>query len=158
MSEITYYSKEGLDKIKKELNELKNVTRRDITEQIAEARDKGDLSENAEYDAAKDKQAMVEYKISQLETIVAHARILDKKNLDHSKTHILSTVEIKNHNTKKKVKYTLVAESEADFKIGKISIKSPIGKALIGKEKGDIVDVKVPAGTLKLEILNILED
>jgi transcription elongation factor GreA len=158
MSSFTYLSKEGYEKIKKELHHLKTVERPDISKQIAEARDKGDLSENAEYDAAKDAQGMLEYRIAKMEETLANAKIIDDKNIDNSKVYLLSTVYIKNHNTKKDLKYKLVSEDEANHKEGKISIKSPIGSALMGKVKGDVVDAKVPAGTIKLEILDITRE
>ncbi len=155
MAEKNYYSKEGYQKLKDELHRLKTVERSDIAKQIAEARDKGDLSENAEYDAAKDAQGMLEMRIAKLEEVVATAHILENNNLDTSKAYILSFVKIKNHNTNREVTYQLVSENEADHKAGRISIKSPIGKALLGKCKGDILKVEVPAGTIKLEILEI---
>lgn len=155
MADISYYSKEGYEKLRAELHHLKTVERPDISKQIAEARDKGDLSENAEYDAAKDAQGMLEMKIAKLENTMANARILDSSNMDTSKVLLLCTVEIYNHKTKKNQKYVVVSENEADHKVGKISVQSPIGKALIGKKKGDIVEVEVPAGTIKLEIIDI---
>lgn len=158
MSSFTYLSKEGYEKIKKQLHHLKTVERPEISKQIAEARDKGDLSENAEYDAAKDAQGMLEYRIAKMEETLANAKIIDDKNIDNSKVYLLSTVYIKNHNTKKDLKYKLVSEDEANHKEGKISIKSPIGSALMGKVKGDVVDAKVPAGTIKLEILDITRE
>lgn len=155
MSDIRYYTEEGLRKIKEELNEMKSVQRPSISHQIGEARDKGDLSENAEYDAAKEAQGMLEAKISQLETIVANARIIDESQLDDSKVLILSTVKIKNVDNGMEIEYTLVAESEADLKAKKISIDSPIGKGLLGKEVGDIADIQVPNGIMKFEIVEI---
>ncbi len=155
MSEISYYSQEGFEKLQEELKYFKTVKRPEISKQIAEARDKGDLSENAEYDAAKDAQGMLEMHISKLEHNIANARILNDKSIDNSKAYILSTVKILNHNTGKEHKYTLVSESEADHKTGKISVKSPIGKGLIGKPVGTTVEVDVPAGKIKLEILEI---
>lgn len=154
-TEIKYYTPEGLQKLKDELQQLVMVERPSISRQIAEARDKGDLSENAEYDAAKDAQAMLEMKISKLENIIANARVLDDQEIDNSKAFILSTVVIFNHNLNKDLTYVLVAPEEADHKLGKISIQSPIGKAIIGKSVGDIVDVEVPAGTIKIEIKSI---
>lgn len=158
MSEISYYTKEGLEKLQEELRQLKTKGRSDIAKQIQEAREKGDLSENAEYDAAKDAQGLLEAKIVQMENTVANARIIDESNIDISKVMILSTVYLKNHNTKKEVKYTLVSESEASMKEGKISVKSPIGQALLGKKIGDTVEVSVPAGKLKLEVLKIARE
>jgi transcription elongation factor GreA len=155
MSDIRYYTEEGLQKLKDELNHLKTVERPSISQQIAEARDKGDLSENAEYDAAKEAQGLCEAKIAQLETIVANARIIDESQLDDSKVLILSKVKIKNVANGIQLEYTLVAENEADLKAGKISIDSPIGKGLLGKEVGDIADIEVPNGIMKFEILEI---
>jgi transcription elongation factor GreA len=155
MSQLTYYTEEGLAKLKAELDQLKKVERPAISAQIAEARDKGDLSENAEYDAAKEAQGMLEMKISKLENLVSNARIVDEKDLDVSKALILSTVRLKNLAMKKEMSYTLVAENEADLKAGKISVESPIGKGLLGKKVGDVAEILVPNGTLKLEILEI---
>lgn len=155
MSQLRYYTEEGLAKLKKELHELRTVDRPSISAQIAEARDKGDLSENAEYDAAKEAQGMLEMKIAKLESIVSNARIVDESQLDNKKALILSTVRLLNQNMKKEVSYTLVAESEADLKSGKISIESPIGKGLLGKEVGDVAEIAVPSGVLKLEVLEI---
>ena len=152
---FVYLTRERIVEIEKELKEMKINGRKAMAEKIAEARAHGDLSENAEYDAAKDAQGMLEFKISKLQNIIATARILDDKKIDSSKAYILSTVKILNHNTSKKVEYKLVSEKEADHKTGKISIKSPIGKGLIGKAIGDVVDVEVPAGIIKLEILAI---
>jgi transcription elongation factor GreA len=155
MSEITYLSREGYEKLNEELRNCIIKERAEISKQIAEARDKGDLSENAEYDAAKDAQAMLELKIVKLEHVIANARILDDQQIDNSKAYILSTVEILNHNINKKLSYTLVAPEESDHKQGKISIQSPIGKAIIGRSVGDIIEIEVPAGQIKIEILNI---
>lgn len=155
MSGINYYTQEGLDKLKEELNHLKVVERPSISEQIAEARDKGDLSENAEYDAAKEAQGLLEAKISKLETIVSNARVLDDSDLDTSKALILSKVKIKNVDNGMEVEYTLVAENEADLKAKKISVDSPIGKGLLGKSVGDIADIEVPNGIMKFEIISI---
>lgn len=155
MSQLTYYTEEGLAKLKAELDQLKKVERPAISAQIAEARDKGDLSENAEYDAAKEAQGMLEMKISKLENLVSNARIVDEKDLDVSKALILSTVRLKNLAMKKEMSYTLVAENEADLKAGKISVESPIGKGLLGKKVGDVAEILVPNGTLKFEILEI---
>lgn len=151
----SYYTKEGLQKLKDELLDLKTRGRADMAKQIAEARDKGDLSENAEYDAAKDAQGLMELKISKLENLVANARIIDESNLDNSKVSILSNVKIKNLKNGMEVSYQLVAEEEADLKANKISVKSPIGSGLIGKKVGDKTEIKVPAGLLEFEILDI---
>ncbi|WP_028979499.1 transcription elongation factor GreA [Sporocytophaga myxococcoides] len=151
----TYYTEEGLRKLKDELAMLKTRGRADMAKQIAEARDKGDLSENAEYDAAKDAQGLLELKISKLEDVVANARIIDESNIDTSKVSILSNVKIKNKKTNAIVNYILVSEEEADLKSGKISVKSPIGKGLLGKKIGDSAYIDVPAGKLEFEILDI---
>jgi len=155
MGTIQYYTEEGLKKLKDELQMLKTKGRQDIAKQIAEARDKGDLSENAEYDAAKDAQGHLELKIAKLEGVVGNARILDNSQLDTSKVGILSTVKIKNVKNGMTVSYTLVSEEEADLKAGKISLASPFGKGLVGKKIGDIADIQAPAGTLQFEILDI---
>lgn len=155
MSQVNYYTKEGLQKLKEELNDLKTRGRADMAKQIAEARDKGDLSENAEYDAAKDAQGLLELKISKLEGVLGNARVIDETSLDASKVGILSTVKIKNKKTGMEVKYQIVAEEEADLKLNKISIKSPIGKGLLGKEKGEVAKIKVPAGEIEFEVLDI---
>ncbi|MBM3161335.1 MAG: transcription elongation factor GreA [Bacteroidetes bacterium] len=155
MSQINYYTSEGLQKLKDELHELKTIQRPSISEQIAEARDKGDLSENAEYDAAKEAQGILEMKISKLENIIANARLIDETLIDNSKVFILSKVRIKNQLNGMELEYTLVAENEADIKQRKISVDSPIGKGLLGKKKGDIAEIQAPGGTLKFEILEI---
>ena len=155
MSKITYYTEEGLQKIKDELKHLKTKGRADISKQIADARDKGDLSENAEYDAAKDAQGHLEAKIAQLEKIVGNARVLDPASIDISKVSILSKVKIKNADNGIHFTYTLTSEKEADLKNGKISVKSPIGRGLLGKQVGDQVEIQVPAGKMKFEILEI---
>ena len=155
MSDVSYYTKEGLKKLKDELNYLKDVERPKASNDIGEARDKGDLSENAEYDAAKEAQGMLEMKISKLEEIMANARLIDESQLDLSKVLVLSKVKIKNLNNKTEMNYTLVAESEADLKSGKISVNSPIGKGLLGKKVGEIAEVIVPNGALKFEIISI---
>lgn len=152
---ITYFTEEGLKKLQDELNHLKSVERPAISRQIAEARDKGDLSENAEYDAAKDAQGLLELKISKLEEILMSARVLDDSKMDSSKALILSTVKIKNQKTGQVMQYTLVAENEADLKAGKISVSSPIGKGLLGKKKGETAEINVPNGKLTFEILEI---
>ncbi len=155
MATVAYYTEEGLQKLKDELHQLKTVERKSVIKQIAEARDKGDLSENAEYDAAKEAQGILELKIAKLEEIVANARIIDSSKLDTSKVSILTTVRIKNLKVNKEMTYTLVAENEADLKTGKISVDSPIGKGLLGKSVGDKVDVTVPAGVIPFEIIEI---
>jgi transcription elongation factor GreA len=155
MSQLSYYTKEGLQKLKDELHHLKTVERPSISAQIAEARDKGDLSENAEYDAAKEAQGHLEAKIAKLEDVVANARIVDESQMDNSKAYILSTVKIKNVANKAEMSYTLVAENEADLKARKISVESPIGKGLLGKEVGDIVEIQIPSGLAKFEVLEI---
>ena len=150
-----YFTLEGLNKLKEEINQLITVERKKISQQIAEARDKGDLSENAEYDAAKDAQGMLEMKISNLQEILRNAKIIDESKLDTSKILILSTVEMKNLSTGAKITYSLVPENEANLKLGKISINSPIAKGLLGKKIGEKVEIQVPAGTLKFEIIKI---
>lgn len=154
-SKISYYTKEGLDKLTHELAELKTKGRADIARQIAEARDKGDLSENAEYDAAKDAQGHLEAKIAKLEDLVGNARLIDETKIDTSSVSILSKVTIKNRKNGASVTYTLVSEEEADLKAGKISTQSPIGKGLLGKKKGDVAKIKTPAGDMEFEIVNI---
>lgn len=153
--EPKYYTKEGLEKIKEELNRMKTVERPLISKQIAEARDKGDLSENAEYDAAKNSQAMLELKISKIEELVSNAKIIDESKLDNSKVLILSIVKIKNLKTNAVMTYSLVPENEANLKEGKISVTSPIAKGLLGKKAGDKAEIKIPAGSLSVEILEI---
>lgn len=155
MSNFNYYTAEGLQKLKDELRQLRTVDRPNISQQIADARDKGDLSENAEYDAAKEAQGHLEAKIAKVEDLVANARVIDESQMDTSKAFILSNVEIKNLNNNTKMTYTLVAESEANLAQKKISVDSPIGRALLGKEVGDVVEVKVPAGIVKFELLSI---
>ena len=155
MSKIAYYTKEGLEKLRKELNELKDIERPKASQAIAEARDKGDLSENAEYDAAKEAQGLLEMRISKLEETLANARIIDESQLDTSKVLVLSTVKLLNKVNKQNMTFTLVAESEADLKSGKISVNSPIGKGLLGKAVGDVAEIQVPNGVLQLEVLEI---
>lgn len=155
MDTIKYYSKESLEQLKEELKQLESVERPKISAAIAEARDKGDLSENAEYDAAKEAQGMLELKIAKLKNLVANARILDESKIDVSKILIYSRVQVKNLQNNAVMSYTLVPESESDLKAGKISVTSPIAKALIGKQKGEIVEVKVPVGIIKLEIMDV---
>jgi len=152
---ISYYTPEGLQKLKDELNHLQTHGRTDIAKQIAEARDKGDLSENAEYDAAKDAQGLLELKIAKLEVVVGNARVIDESQIDTSKASILSTVKIKNKKNGMEVKYTLVAEEEADLKAAKISVKSPFGKGLLGKKVGETAVIEAPAGNVEFEILEI---
>ncbi len=152
---LGYYTEEGLQKLKDELHYLETVERKQATNAVAEARDKGDLSENAEYDAAREAQALLEIKISKLKELIANARIIDESKLDLSKVSILTTVKIKNTKNNAVMKYTLVAESEADLKHGKISVDSPIGKALLGKKVNDKVEVKAPAGNITFEIVEI---
>ena len=152
---FSYYTREGLKKLRTELNHLKDVERPLASKAIAEARDKGDLSENAEYDAAKEAQGMLEMKISKLEEVVANARIIDESQLDTSKVLVLSKVQIKNLSNSMMMDYTLVAESEADLAKGKISVNSPIGKGLLGKSEGEIAEISVPSGKLKFEIISI---
>ncbi len=155
MSQVSYYTKEGLERLKNELQMLKTKGRTDIAHQIAEARDKGDLSENAEYDAAKDAQGHLELKISKLEQVVANAREIDESQLDNSKVSIMTKVKIQNKKNKMTVTYTLVSEEEADLKSNRISIKSPIGQGLMGKKVGEVAVVNAPAGTMEFEILDI---
>lgn len=154
-TQVAYYTAEGLKKLKDELHQLKTIERPRISQQIAEARDKGDLSENAEYDAAKEAQGHLEAKIAKMEDLVANARLIDESQLDNSKVFILSKVKIKNLNNNAVVEYTLVAENEANLAEKKISVDSPIGKGLLGKKVGDVAEVQVPAGKIKLEVLDI---
>jgi transcription elongation factor GreA len=158
MSNVSYYTAEGLKKLKEELEQLKSIERPKASQAIAEARDKGDLSENAEYDAAKEAQGLLEMRISKLEEVYANARLIDESQLDVSKVLVLSNVKIKNQSNGMEMKYTLVAESEADLKSGKISVTSPIGKGLLGKSVGEIAEITVPNGILKFEILEITRD
>ena len=155
MSEISYYSKEGLENLKEEIKQLESVDRPKISQQIAEARDKGDLSENAEYDAAKEAQGLLEARISKLKNKLANARLIDASEIDNTKVFILSTVKIKNIKNAMEMSYTLVAENEADIKVGKISVDSPIGKGLLGKSVGDIADIFTPNGVIQFEIVSI---
>jgi len=155
MSDIIYLSKKGYDDLKDELNKLKTVDRPNVINQIAEARDKGDLSENAEYDAAKEAQGLLEARIAKLEVDLSNSRVIDESKLDNSKVSLLSVVTIKNLANNSEMSYTIVSESEADLSQKKISASSPIGKGLIGKEVGDIADIVVPNGTIKFEILKI---
>ncbi len=155
MSKISYYTPEGFNRLKDELAELKTKGRADMARQIAEARDKGDLSENAEYDAAKDAQGLLELKISKLEDLMANARLLDESSIDTSQVSILSHVKIKNKKNGAVLTYTLVAEEEADLKLSRISVQSPIGKGLLGRKVGEVAAITVPAGQIELEILEI---
>lgn len=155
---VSYYTKEGLEKLKKELEHMKSVERPRISQQIAEARDKGDLSENAEYDAAKEAQGLLEMKISKLEETLSNARLMDSSKIDTSKVMVLATVSIKNLRNGATMTYKLVSESEADLKSGKISISSPIGKGLSGKKVGEKAEIQTPAGKMEFEILDIKFD
>lgn len=155
MADINYYTKEGLERLKAELSALKGKGRSDIAKQIAEARDKGDLSENAEYDAAKDAQGLLEMKIAKLEELISKARIIDKSKLDASKVSLLSKVKIKNNHNGASFTYTIVPEEESDLKNKKISVKSPIGKGLLGKKIGDIARIKTPGGEMEFEVIDI---
>ena len=155
MAQASYMTEEGLAKLKKELEELTAVERPAISQQIAEARDKGDLSENAEYDAAKEAQGLLEMRIARMEDMVASARIIDESKIDTSHVQILNKVKIKNIKNSQQVEYTLVSESEADIKSGKISVATPIAKGLLGKEVGDVVEIKVPSGVMSFEIIGI---
>lgn len=155
MGKISYYTEEGLNRLKAELSDLKTKGRAAIARQIAEARDKGDLSENAEYDAAKDAQGLHELKISKLEEVLSNARVLDESTIDASQVSVLSKVKIKNKKNGAEMTYTLVSEEEADLKAGRISVSSPIGKGLLGKKVGDMAEIKVPAGMLEFEVVDI---
>ncbi|MDZ4667880.1 MAG: transcription elongation factor GreA [bacterium] len=154
-AEINYLTKEGMEKMKAEISDLKYVQRPFITKQIADARDKGDLSENAEYHAAKEDQGLLEAKISKMENLLSISRIIDESKLNNNTVMMLTNVRVLNHNSKKEIWYTLVNEKEADLKTGRISFKSPIGLGLMNKKIGDICEVTVPAGNIKLEILEI---
>lgn len=158
MSTVSYYTAEGLKKLKEELENLKHIERPKASQAIAEARDKGDLSENAEYDAAKEAQGLLEMRIAKMEEVYSNARLIDESQLDLSKALVLSNVKIKNQANGMEMKYTLVAESEADLKTGKISVTSPIGKGLLGKSVGDVAEITVPNGVLKFEVLEISRD
>jgi transcription elongation factor GreA len=155
MSEVIYVTVEGLQKLKEELDQLRNVERPSISRQIADARDKGDLSENAEYAAAKEAQGLLELRISKLEDIVARSRILDESKIDVSSVRLLNRVKIRNKTNNSVMEYLIVPESEANFKLGKIAVSSPIAQGLIGKKVGDIVQIKVPSGTIPFEIISI---
>lgn len=155
MSDITYLTQEGFDRIKAKLHDLKSRGRSEIADAIQKAREMGDLSENAEYDAAKDAQGLLEMEISRIEHTMANARVLDTKDLDISRAFILSTVKLKNLKFNKEISYMLVAEEEANLKLNKLSIKSPVGKAILGKEVGDVIEVEAPAGVMRFELLEI---
>jgi transcription elongation factor GreA len=155
MTQVTYYTKEGFEKIKTELEQLVHIERPLISQQIADARDKGDLSENAEYDAAKNAQGMLEMRISKIQDMIRNARLIDESKMDSSKIQILSTVKIKNLKNNAEMTYTLVPENEADLKAGKISVSSPIAKGLLGKTKGSKVDIAIPAGSITVEVVEI---
>ena len=155
MNKLSYYTKAGFKKLKQELNHLKDVERPKASKSIAEARDKGDLSENAEYDAAKEAQGLLELRISKLEEILSSARLIDESQLDNSKALVLSTVKVRNKMNNGEIEYTLVAQREADLSTGKISVDSPIGKGLLGKKVGESVLIEVPRGKIELEILKI---
>lgn len=157
-TKTAYFTKEGLDKLKKELEELKSKGRADMARQIAEAREKGDLSENAEYDAAKEAQGHLEAKISKLEETLANARLMDESAIDTSRVQVLSTVKVMNKKLKKEQTFTLVSENEADVKSGKISVNSPIGKGLLGKSVGESAEIEVPNGKMEMEVLDISID
>lgn len=155
MSDVAYYSAEGLKKLRDELEQLEHVERPRVTQEISDARDKGDLSENAEYHAAKEEQSMLEYKIAQLKNTLSKARLIDESLLDTSKVLALSKVKIRNLDNKMEFEYTLVADAVSDLSQGKLSVSSPIGKGLLGKKVGDVTEIQVPSGMMKFEILSI---
>lgn len=155
MSEVSYYTPEGFQRLKEELEHLENVERPRVSQEIADARDKGDLSENAEYHAAKEEQSLLELKIAKLKQVFSGARIIDESQLDNSKVLVLSKVKIKNTANNMEFSYTLVADSESDLKLGKLSVNSPIGKGLLGNSVGDIAEIQVPNGIMKFEIIEI---
>jgi transcription elongation factor GreA len=155
MAKVSYVTEQGLEKLKKELEQLETVERPKISQQIAEARDKGDLSENAEYDAAKEAQGMLEMKISKLKDTIANSRVLDQSKLNTSSVQILNKVKIKNKKNNAVMEYTIVSESEANLKEGKISVNTPIAKGLLGKKVGDVTEIEVPNGKMELEIIEI---
>ncbi|MBN1599891.1 MAG: transcription elongation factor GreA [Bacteroidales bacterium] len=155
MSKISYVTEEGLQRLKDELDHMMNIERPAISKQIAEARDKGDLTENAEYDAAKDAQGILEMKISKLKDTIANSRVIDESKIDTTKVQILNKVKILNKKNNSTMEYTIVSESEADLKAGKISVDTPIAKGLLGKKIGDVVDVNVPSGIIPFEIVDI---
>ncbi len=152
---VTYMTEEGFRKLKEELAYMESVQRPEISRQIAEARDKGDLSENAEYDAAKEAQGMLEAKIAQTKALIASVRLIDENSISTETVQIMNKVTIRNVKTKKEMTYTLVSESEADLKNGKIAVNTPIAQGLLGKKVGDIVEIKVPSGQMTFEVLNI---
>jgi transcription elongation factor GreA len=158
MSKVSYYTEEGLKKLRAELDQLRDVERPKASQDIADARDKGDLSENAEYDAAKEAQGMLEMRIAKLEQVVSNARVIDESQLDTSKVLIHSKVRLKNVKMNQEMTYKLVAQSEADLKAGRISVDSPIGKGLLGKEAGDTAEIEVPSGKITFEILEVSRD
>lgn len=155
MAEIKYYTAEGLQKLKEELSRLTSVERPAISRQIAEARDKGDLSENAEYAAAKEAQSMLELKISKLQEMMGNARLIDERKLDNTKILIFTTVKLRNTSNGQEVSYTLVPENEANIRNGKLSVSSPVAKGLLGKSLGEIVEIAIPAGKIHFEIIDI---
>ncbi len=155
MSQINYYTQEGLNRLKSDLHQLKTVERPKISQQIAEARDKGDLSENAEYDAAKEAQGLLEARIAKMDDMLANARVVDESKMDASKAYILSKVKIKNLANNQLMEYQLVAENEADIRQKKISVDSPIGKGLLGKAVGEVAEIDVPAGRVQFEVVEI---
>lgn len=155
MAETNYITKEGLQKLKDKLDYLEKVERPSISQQISEARDKGDLSENAEYSAAKEAQGLSELRISKLKDTIANSKVIDESKIDTSTVRILSTVKLKNKKNNSEMQYTIVSDSEADFKLGKISVNTPIAKGLLGKKKGDHVEIEIPSGKLEVEILDI---
>ncbi|HKL09098.1 MAG TPA: transcription elongation factor GreA [Bacteroidales bacterium] len=155
MAKVSYVTEQGLEKLKKELEQLESVERPKISQQIAEARDKGDLSENAEYDAAKEAQGMLEMKISKLKDTIANSRVLDQSKLNTSSVQILNKVKIKNKKNNAVMEYTIVSESEANLKEGKISVNTPIAKGLLGKKVGDVTEIEVPNGKMELEVIEI---
>ena len=155
MAQVTYYTEEGIQNLRDEIHRLETIDRPAVSQQIGEARDKGDLSENAEYDAAKEAQGLLEMKISKLKNLLSNARLVDESKLDTSKALILSTVKIKNVDKGMELTYTLVAENEQNLKIGKISVESPIGKGLLGKSVGDVAEIETPVGLMKFELLDI---
>ena len=155
MASYNYLTQEGYDKLKAELDEMKSTGRQEVAKAIAEAREKGDLSENAEYDAAKDAQGLLELKINELEKVLANARVLDASELDNSEVRVLSKVRIQNKANKKEITYQLVSESEADLKAKKISVGSPIGKGLLGKKVGEVAIIETPRGNMEFEVLEI---
>lgn len=158
MSKVNYYTPEGLKKLKDELNQLRDVERPKASQDIADARDKGDLSENAEYDAAKEAQGMLEMRIAKLENLASNARIIDESQLDTSKVLVHSSVKIKNQINGAMMTYKLVAQNEADIKKGLISVDSPIGRGLLGKEVGDVAEIEVPSGIMKFDVVSITRD